>query len=139
MTMSIITNKRRRTAVDTLHISDLPVDILVNVSAYLSKPSRAILAVALQSQSLSSSTCSHHMHQLSIVSKAILSLTDWNHYKLDFLDIERRLLQKLTDDDFGRILTAINAYDMLKKLKMTGCIAIPGRGLIQYRDPLFWN
>ena len=81
------------------------------------------------------------MHQLSIMSKAILSSTDWNHYKIDFLDIEKRLLQKLTDSDsdIGRILKCINAYDMLKKLKMTGCIAIPGRGLIQYRDPLHWN
>jgi len=137
--MSIITNKRRRTAADTLHISDLPVGFIADVSAYLAKTSRAILAVALQPQSSSSSTCSHHMHQLSIISKAIISSTDWNHYKIDFLDIERRLLQKLTDDDVGRVLTAVNAHDMLKKLKMTGCIAIPGRGLIQYRDPLYWN
>ena len=79
------------------------------------------------------------MHQLSIMSKAILSSTDWNNYKLNFLDIEKRLLQKLTDNDIGAVLKSINAHDMLKKLKMTGCIAIPGRGLIQYRDPLFWN
>ena len=138
--MTIITNKRRRTAADTLHISDLPVGILVDVSAYLSKPSRAILVVTLQPQSPSpSSTCSHHMHQLSMMSKAILSSTDWNNYKLNFLDIEKILLQKLTDNDIGRMLTCVNAHDMLKKLKMTGCIAIPGRGLIQYRDPLHWN
>ena len=49
MTMlSNSTNKRRQTAADTLHISDLPVGILVDVSAYSSEPSRAILAVALQ-------------------------------------------------------------------------------------------
>ena len=79
------------------------------------------------------------MHQLSMMSKAILSSTDWNNYKLNFLDIEKILLQKLTDNDIGRMLTCVNAHDMLKKLKMTGCIAIPGRGLIQYRDPLHWN
>ena len=139
MSNSTNDNKRRRIAADTLHISDLPVGILVDVSSYLSKTSRAILAVALQPQSSSSSLCSHHMHQLSIISKAILSSSDWNHYQLNFFDIERRLLQKLTDDDVGRVLTAVNARDMLKKLKMTGCIAIPGRGLIQYRDPLYWN
>jgi len=41
---SISTNKRRRTAADTLHISALPVGFIADVSAYLSKPSRAILA-----------------------------------------------------------------------------------------------
>ena len=40
------TNERRRTAANTLHISNLPVGFIVDVSAYLSKPSRAILAVA---------------------------------------------------------------------------------------------
>jgi len=139
ITMSTITNKRRRTAADTLHISDLPIGFIVGVSTYLSKTSRAILTVALQPQSSSSSTCSHHMHQLTVMSKAIVSSTDWNRYKIDFLDIEKRLIQKLTDNDIGRILTCINARDVLKKLKMTGCIAIPGRGLIQYRDPLYWN
>ena len=39
-------NKRRRPASDTLHISDLPIGFIVDVSAYLAKPSRAILAIA---------------------------------------------------------------------------------------------
>ena len=47
------TNKRRRTAADTLHISNLPTGFLVNVSSYLPKPSRAILSVAFSAPSSS--------------------------------------------------------------------------------------
>ena len=46
-------NKRRRTAADTLHISDLPIGFITDVSAYLPKPSRAILAAALSAPSSS--------------------------------------------------------------------------------------
>ena len=48
------TNKSRRTAANTLHISDLPIGFIADVSAYLAKPSRAILAVAFTSSSVDS-------------------------------------------------------------------------------------
>ena len=53
MASSNSTNKRRRTAADTPHISDLPVGFIVDVSAYLPKPSRALLAVAFNAPSSS--------------------------------------------------------------------------------------
>jgi len=46
-------NKHRRTAADTLHISDLPIGFIADLSAYLSTPSRAILAVAFSASSSS--------------------------------------------------------------------------------------
>ena len=63
------TNKRRRTAADTLHITDLPVGFIADVSSYLAKPSRAILAVAFTLSSLWKNNIL--MHRPSPISKAI--------------------------------------------------------------------
>ena len=109
-----------------LHISKLPVGILVNVSTYLSKPSRALFALAMEISSSSSLSSS------SNISKAIVSSTQWD--ALDFQDIEENLANKLTDDDMNEILTCINAQVVLKKLKLTGCINIEGRGLNSLRN-----
>jgi len=120
------TNKRRRTAADTLHISNLPIGFIVDVSAYLPKPSRAILAAAFTSSSLLQNN-NDLIHRLSPISTAIISAQSWNI--LDFEDVERELANKLTDDDIYAILTCINAHDMLKRLKLRGCTNITGIGL----------
>ena len=121
---SISTHKRRRTAADTLHISNLPIGFIVDVSAYLSKPSRAILAVAFTTSSSSSlwQTDYEVMHRLSPISKAVISASQWE--TLDFEDIERELANKLTDNDISAVLKSINAQDVLKRLKLCGCINI---------------
>jgi len=123
------TIKRRRTAADTLHISNLPAGFIVDVSAYLPKPSRAILAVAFTTSSSSSlwQTDYEVMHRLSPISKAIVSAQQW--YILDFEDVEKELANKLTDDDISAVLKSINAQDVLKRLKLCGCINIEGIGL----------
>ena len=120
------TKKRRRTAADTLHIGDLPIGFIVNVSAYLSKPSRAILAVAFSSPS-SSWQNDILMHQQSPISTAIVSASQWD--TLDFEDVNKELASKLTDDDIYAILKSVSAYDVLKRLKLCGCINITGIGL----------
>jgi len=112
------TNKRRRTAADTLHISDLPVGFIVNVAEYLPKPSRAILATTLSGPS--SSWKSDLIHRPSSLSAAILSASQWDI--LDFEDIEKELANKLTDEDINAVLKYMNARDVLKKLKLCGCI-----------------
>ena len=119
------TNKRRRTAADTLHISDLPIGFIVNVSMYLEKPSRAILAVAFTSSSLWQNN--YLMHRLSPISTAIISAQQWD--TLDFEYIEKELANKLTDEDMNAVLKSIGAQDVLKKLKLCGCINITGIGL----------
>ena len=48
---------------------------------------------------------------------------------LDFEDVEKDLANKLTDNDFSAILKSINAQDVLKRLKLCGCINITGTGL----------
>jgi len=120
------TSKRRRTANDTLHITDLPVGILVDVSTYLSKPSRAIFAAAITAPS-SSWKNDNLMHRLSDRSRAIISPLQWD--TLDFADIESNLAKKLTDNDIHAILQCISAQDVLKRLKITGCVNIVGHGL----------
>ena len=118
-------NKRRRIAADTLHISDLPTGFIVDVSAYLPKPSRAMLAVAFTSSSLWQNDAL--MHRLSPISTAIISAEQWD--TLDFKDINKELANKLTDDDIGAVLKCINAQDVLKRLKLCGCTNIEGHGL----------
>ena len=125
------TNKRRRAAADTLHISDLPIGLVVeDVLAYLSRPSRAIFAVALSAPSSSSSWQSDDNlmhHRLSPISTAIVSAQQWD--TLNFEDIEKELANKLSDDDIYAILKCINAHDVLKRLSLAGCINISGMGL----------
>jgi len=119
------TNKRRWTAADTLHISDLPVGFIADVSAYLPKPSRAILAAAFTSSSLLQNN--DLTHRLSPISTAIISAQQWD--TLDFEDVEKELVMKLTDDHLDAILNSINAQDVLKRLQLCGCINIEGQGL----------
>jgi len=125
MASSNSNNKRRRTAADTPHISDLPVGFIVDVSAYLAKPSRALLAAAFSARS--SWKNDNDVYQLSPISTAIITASQWDI--LDFEDDGKELANKLTDDDVSAVLTCINAHDVLKKLKLYGCINIEGHGL----------
>ena len=118
------TNKRRRTAADTLHITDLPIGFIADVSAYLEKPSRAILAVALTPSS-SSWNDYDLMHRQSPISTAIVLAYQWD--TLDFEDVEKELANKLTDNDISAVLKSINAQDVLKRLKICGVLTLLGR------------
>ena len=120
------TNKRRRTIADILHISDLPIGFIVNVATYLPKPSRAILAAAFSAPSTSWKN-DNLMHRLPAISTAIVSAQQWD--TLDFEDINKKLANKLTDDDIYAVLKSIDAHDVLKRLKLCGCTNITGIGL----------
>ena len=56
----------------------------------------------------------------SAITKAIVSSTQWE--TLDFEDIEKSLATKLVDADIFAVLRSINAKDMLRKLKLVGCV-----------------
>jgi len=132
---SVGTNKRRRTISNTLTITDLPIGFLVDVSSYLSKPSRAIFAVSLSAPSSSWNKVDRHQQvqqSISDSSKAIIAASDWD--TLDFVDIERNLAEKLSDDDLHSILISINATQNLRILKLTNCTNIIGHGLDPLRD-----
>ena len=68
-------------------------------------------------------------HRQSPISTAIVSASKWD--TLDFEDINKELANKLTDDDINAVLKSINAHDVLKKLKLCGCINITGKGSIE--------
>ena len=131
--MAIISgSKRPRIDGDIPHISNLPIGFLADVSAYLSRPSRAIFAVSLSSKIKQKDNNIVMCHSLSDVSKAIISSCEWD--TLDFTDIEDSLAHKLKDDDLHAVLTSINANQTLKKLKLTNCINIIGHGLEPLRQ-----
>jgi len=125
---SVGTNKRRRTTSNTLTITDLPIGFLVDVSSYLSKPSRAIFAVSFCA---SSSSQKKVEQSISDSSKAIIAASDWN--TLDFADIDKNLAERLTDDNLHSILSCI-AIQTLKILKLTNCTNIIGHGLELLRE-----
>jgi len=124
-------NKRQRTGQeDALLLSDLPDGILAHAASYLAQPSRALFAVAMTAPSKSweqnnIGSIGRREHQQTVAS--ILSSAEWE--ELDFGDIEKSLVVKLTDDDISALLMCISAKDILKKLKLTGCINITGRAL----------
>ena len=129
-------NKRRKIAADThVGISNLPDGLLADVATYLSKPTRAIFAMAMTASS-SSWRKFHLMGPLpSAEADAILSSTEsWD--SLDFGGIEEDLAEKLTDDDLCSILLCTNAKTTLKSLKLTGCIKIVGSGLEPLRGSI---
>ena len=117
---------------ELLHINDLPDGILVHVSAYLAKPSVALLAVALEAPSTSTlwSDDFRGTHTTSSASNAIVTSASSNNNNewsvLDFGDIEKSLAAKLTDDDVNAVLQCISARSNLKILKLAGCVNITG-------------
>ena len=115
-------NKRQRITSyndnNELHINDLPDGLLVGISSYLAKPSVALFAIAISSNT----------SQPTQTSKAIISNSSWD--VLDFSNIEKSLAAKLSDDDIDKMLKSIDAVNNLKILKLAGCVNIRGNGLV---------
>jgi len=108
-----------------MNITDLPIGILTHVSSYLPTPTRALFAVSLTAPS-SSWQDTNEQQQLSETSRAIMSpSSQWE--TLDFEEIEKSLAKKLNDNDLWAVLTCIK--QTVKRLKLTGCTNITGRGL----------
>ena len=132
-------NKRKRTSPqedDGICITDLPDNAIAHAASYLSKPSRAIFAVAMTPSLGAKLDCKQSS------SSSVVNATDMNHIltsppelweTLDFADIEKSLSEKLNDDDISDILTTIGARTNTKCLKITGCVNILGGGLSPLR------
>ena len=67
---------RPPTAADILHISDFPIGFIADVSAYLPKPSRAILAVAFSAPSASWKNDDDLMHRLREYKDCFIDVRD---------------------------------------------------------------
>ena len=100
-----------------LRLCDLPVGALVDTATYLSKPSRALFAIAVSTSSW----------PLSNTSNEIIASTQWDI--LDFGELERDFSKQLTDDHVAGILTCIDAPANLRRLKLRGLMNITGSGL----------
>ena len=81
---------------ELLHINDLPDGILVHVATYLAKPSVALLAVALEAPSTSSTVLSDDFRRTQTTSSAsnaiVISASSNSNNQwtvLDFGDIEK--------------------------------------------------
>ena len=138
--------KRRRIIISQCApgIEQLPDILLIKVAGYLPKTSRALLVVALttdssrwrnvnwnQTRLLSWLKTSTPKTQPTLEMKTILRMDKWD--VIDFSDCGSSLASKLSDDDIAAVLSCINAVKHLKKLKLADCIGITGRGL----QPLF--
>eukprot|EP00581_Thalassiosira_minuscula_P007285 CAMPEP_0183709908 /NCGR_PEP_ID=MMETSP0737-20130205/5850_1 /TAXON_ID=385413 /ORGANISM="Thalassiosira miniscula, Strain CCMP1093" /LENGTH=196 /DNA_ID=CAMNT_0025938125 /DNA_START=8 /DNA_END=595 /DNA_ORIENTATION=- len=118
-------NKRRRTSTSGLNISDLPDALLIAVAEFLPKTLVALFSSVF-------STVKSGLP--SATSKAIVSFFRETKYDepwevLDFLDVEKSLRVKLTDDDISEVLKCTDAKNKLKTLKLTHCFQVSGRGL----------
>ena len=150
MSLAVKHNKRRKTSTD-INITDLPDEAVKYIAGCLPKPSRALLAVALTTES---SRWTKIDWTKSVASPSILSL--WGKTKrkqpsaatnaivlppsqnniwgnIDFGDIEPCLASRLTDDDIAAVLACVNALHKLKTCVLSGCINISGRGLVPLR------
>jgi hypothetical protein len=136
LTMADTSNKRQRLAsyCTMNNIQCLPDDMLASVAKFLPKPSQALFAVAMTAPSLTRKK-PWKAPKSAATNRAILSLNSmgvddgeiWT--TIDFVDIEKSLANRLTDDDIGAALVCIDAVNRLKKLKLTGCVNIKGTGL----------
>ena len=107
-------NKRQKTTTSNnneFHIHDLPDGLLVGISSYLTKPSSALFAIAMETNS----------QEQRETSKAIISSA--NGSVLDFGDVEKDLAAKLLDDDIDKILKYFEVYSKLTVLKLTGIVS----------------
>ena len=95
-------------------LADLPIGTLAHVSSYLTLPSRALFAVALNCRDVERCSAIVGDHQGDV---------------LDFGDIEKELAVKLIDEDVNGVLLSIDAVNNLKTLRLTNLLNISGIGL----------
>ncbi|KAL3781192.1 hypothetical protein ACHAW5_007004 [Stephanodiscus triporus] len=132
-------NKRRKTTTSTCipRITDIPDEALAAVAEFLAAPSRALFALAMTAPRRTTA---------SATSRAILGLRhrkgggampadgedQREHGKwttLDFGDVDEALAGRLSDDDVFGVLTCIDGANVLRTLKLTGCVGLTGSGL----------
>eukprot|EP00984_Skeletonema_dohrnii_P018365 scaffold8557_cov100-Skeletonema_dohrnii-CCMP3373.AAC.5 len=105
-------------------LTDLPSGILAHAASFLTEPSRALFAIALDGNSAVSTN----------ERSSAIAGNEWSI--LDFGGIEEELATKLNDDDIEKVLLCIDAVNKVKRLKLTNCVNITGAGLEPLRGSL---
>ena len=111
-------------------IDDLPSEALSHVGSFLAKPSRALLGVAMVAPSKSWVRHSNTARSIAWLCRRSSEERDWE--VLDFVSVEESLASRLTDDDLAAVLLGIDGASSVKRLMLTHCWEVTGRGL----DPL---
>ena len=115
--------------ISIMNITHLSDELLVAISSYLPETSAALFASIFSTTSDIITTTTPSTTSLAIVSSHI---SNWE--VIDFLDIDKELRMRLTDDDIGGLLFCIDAVHKVKRLKLTHCFQFTGRGLHHIRD-----
>ena len=115
-----------QSTISTMNITHLSDELLVAVSSYLPETSVALFASIFSTTS--------DVTTPSTTSMAIVSSYISNWEVIDFLDIDKELRMRLTDDDIGGLLFCIDAVHKVKRLKLTHCFQITGKGLHHISD-----
>ena len=113
----------------TTTIDDLPNEALCHVGSYLAKPSRALLGVAMVAPSVSWARRGDSAGPVGWLCQ--YGEREWE--VLDFGTIVR-LAWRLTDDDLAAVLIGIAGQSSVKRLVLTGCWEMTGRGLDPVRS-----
>ena len=123
-------SKRRRLLNDatsgTKCLSDLPNVVLTHAASYLDASSRVFFAASL----------SINQDAAAASDERNTAIVDHEWSTLDFRDIEKDLVERLTDGDISSILMCIDAVNKLKTLKLANCTKITGTCLSHFVDPL---
>ena len=126
---SVSSSKRRRPSTGKsalLSLSDLPSGILAHTASFLAapaSPATALFAIALDENS----TITNER------SSAIVG-NQWD--TLDFGEIEKEVVARLSDADIEKVLLCVGAVNNVKRLKLTNCVAITGTCLEPLRGSL---
>ena len=98
-------NKRAKLSTDSLpHIGNLPDSVLLNTVSYLQETSRVLLAVALTASSAEWRT---KLYKIKPSESAMVIMKEgnidknFNEYIINFVDTEKALASKLSDEDVG--------------------------------------
>ncbi|KAL7500202.1 hypothetical protein ACHAWT_008298 [Skeletonema menzelii] len=114
MNMNCNSNSNSNSNSSPQDLLDVPIVTMKHVASFLSGPSRALFAVALNNN-LSRREC-----------RAIAG-NQWR--TLDFGQIEKSLAEKLTDNDISDVLLCIDSVRTVRKLRLANCINLTGVGL----------
>ena len=117
-------NASNDAAVDAVVFAALPEAVLINVASFLPTIPRGLFAIAMTpGQSSAWRDAANWNLSLSLPSQIILSSRDgagggaassWD--VLDFREIDHHLKWKLTEDDVGALIAAVDGKNKLKKL-----------------------
>ncbi len=146
MTATTVIKKRRASPTTVLtapqNIQDIAVEPLTHVASFLPAPSRAMFALALSSEwcwgdkdEAADSVCWIDREAGLVCSGSAKIAGEYD--TLDFGDIEEELAKRLTDDHISDILLCLERLTLnnnrIRKLRLTNCINITGKGLWRLR------